>query len=67
MKAKELDKKETGATCDTLAAAHAAIQNFDEAIRWEERALEDAEFSRDEGDAARKRLELYKDKKPYRQ
>ena len=67
IEARDSSKKETGPICDTLAAAYAEIDNFEQAVRWEERTLEDAEFSRDHGDDARKRLELYKDKKPYRQ
>jgi tetratricopeptide (TPR) repeat protein len=50
---------------DTLAAAHAELGNFDEAVRFQEQALQDASFKKDA--SARERLELYKRNKPYRQ
>ena len=48
-----------------LAAAYAETGNFAEAIRWQERALASPQY-RDDPDM-RRRLELYRDKKPYRQ
>jgi tetratricopeptide (TPR) repeat protein len=60
----ELDK--AGArTLEVLAAAHAEKGEFDEAARWQERALEDAQLKDDA--SARARLELYRKKEPYRQ
>ena len=56
-----------GTYCDTLAAAHAEAGQFDEAVRWEKTALEDMAFAQPHGDAARQRLELYTQKKPYRE
>jgi tetratricopeptide (TPR) repeat protein len=50
---------------DTLAAALAAVGNFREAIRWQERALEDPELS--QSAQARLRLELYRAGKSYRE
>jgi tetratricopeptide (TPR) repeat protein len=50
---------------DTLAAAYAEIGNFDEAVRVQEQALQDATFRKDT--TARDRLDLYKKKQPYRQ
>ena len=48
-----------------VAAAFAEIGDFEEAARWQERALEDPALS---GDAeARARLDLYRKKQPYRQ
>ena len=49
----------------TLAAAYAETGNFVEAVRWQERALEDAAFRNDAD--PRRRLELYQKKQPYRQ
>jgi tetratricopeptide (TPR) repeat protein len=51
---------------DTLGAAHAEAGNFTEAVRWEEKALADAQFAKVHGDEARKRLELYRKQQPYR-
>jgi tetratricopeptide (TPR) repeat protein len=63
-RALELDPK--NANCmDTLAAGYAESGEFIEAVRWQERALEDVSLKKDEG--ARRRLELYKKKQPYRQ
>ena len=50
---------------DTLAAAYAEAGQFDEAVRSQERALEDARYAAVEGGGARQRLELYRSKKPY--
>jgi hypothetical protein len=49
-----------------LAAAHAETGDFEQAVRWESKALEDKDFAAHSSVAARKRLELYKQKKPFR-
>ncbi len=46
-----------------LAAAHAETANFDEAVRWQERALEQLK----KADDAQRQLELYRKKQAYRQ
>jgi tetratricopeptide (TPR) repeat protein len=51
----------------TLAAAYAEAGQFDEAVRWQEKALDDKEYANASGEGARQRLQLYRDKKPYRQ
>jgi drug/metabolite transporter (DMT)-like permease len=51
---------------DTLAAAHAEVGAFDEAVREQQRALDFPQFSFRNGPGARKRLELYKAGQPYR-
>src|SRR5439155_19195896 len=64
-KAVDLAKMPNGEYAEALAAAHAEAGNFDEAVSVQERALEDATLKNDAD--ARRRLELYRDKKPYRQ
>lgn len=55
-----------GMFLDTLAAAHAEAGDFKAAVTAQEKALEDAGYARKYGADAQKRLQLYKDKKPYR-
>jgi tetratricopeptide (TPR) repeat protein len=50
---------------EALAAAHAEMGQFAEAVRWQERALQEPSLKNN--DAAHARLELYRQKKPYRQ
>ncbi len=61
----ELAENPEGDFHATLAAAHAEAGNFDEAVRSQQRALEDPDLQ-DDADA-QKRLELYRKKQPYRQ
>lgn len=51
---------------DTLAAAYAEAGQFEEAVRYQTRALEDPTLKGDLRKAARQRLELYRQKKPFR-
>jgi tetratricopeptide (TPR) repeat protein len=51
---------------DTLAAAYAEAGQFEEAVRYQTRALKDPSLSGDLRTAARERLELYRQKKPFR-
>lgn len=55
-----------GTFLDTLAAAHAEAGDFAAAVKAQERALEDTGYARKHGDDAQKRLQLYKDQKPFR-
>jgi len=66
-KAAELTRWENAAILDTLAAAYAETGNFNEAIKWEEKALSVPEFVKHSGEQARKRLQLYTERKPYHQ
>jgi tetratricopeptide (TPR) repeat protein len=51
---------------DTLAAAYAEAGQFEDAIRYETRALADPAFEARSGPVARQRLGLYQQKKPFR-
>jgi tetratricopeptide (TPR) repeat protein len=55
-----------GMFLDTLAAAYAEAGKFAEAVKMQEKALEDKSFTARYGEEAEKRLQLYKAKKPYR-
>ncbi len=52
---------------DTLAAACAEAGKFDDAVKWQKQAMEDASLMAREGDEMKKRLELYTAKKPHRE
>lgn len=64
-KAVELSNSKDADKLDTLAAALAAAGNFKEAVRRQEQALAFPEFERTHGKGASRRLELYRQGKPY--
>jgi tetratricopeptide (TPR) repeat protein len=66
-KACELTDHKNGGYLDTLAAAYAESGQFGEAVEWQEKALKVGDIPVKDLDGARKRLELYKQKKPYRE
>jgi tetratricopeptide (TPR) repeat protein len=65
-KAVEMIKYRDGRFLDTLAAAYAEVGEFDKAVEAQQKAIDDPEFMKDDGDGARKRLKLYRDKRPFR-
>lgn len=65
-KACELTQWKDPHAMDTLAAAYAEAGNFDEAIKWENNALKFPVFAMRFGKRAQKRLQLYRERKPYR-
>mgnify|MGYP001806697347 CR=1 FL=1 len=52
---------------DTLAAASAEAGKFDDAVKWQKQAMEDANLMAREGEELKKRLEAYTAKKPHRE
>jgi tetratricopeptide (TPR) repeat protein len=65
-KACELTMYKNPSHLETLACAHAEKGNFDEAVKWLQKAINSSDFPRKDLEEAKKRLELFKDKKPYR-
>lgn len=68
-KANDLSGSKSGSILDTVAAAHAELGQFDDAIKYQERAFADPFYAKEKEKAeeARKRLQLYREKKPYRE
>jgi tetratricopeptide (TPR) repeat protein len=65
-KACELTEYKNGGLIDTLAAVYAELGEFDKAVEWQEKAIKAGDLPVKDVDAAKKRLELFKAKKPYR-
>ena len=67
-KACELTKWKEHSTLDTLAAAHAEAANFDEAVKWQKKAIELGGYmNKEETGKAAQRLKLFEKGQPYRQ
>jgi tetratricopeptide (TPR) repeat protein len=65
-KACELSDWKTGTFMDTLAAAYAELSDWENAVRYQQQAVDLATTDKDKQDL-RERLELYKAQKPYRE
>lgn len=65
-KACELTEYKNGGYLDTLAAAYAEAGDFAKAVEWQEKAIKAGDMPIKDMDAAKKRLELFKKKEPYR-
>ena len=66
-KACELTNWKEPGNLDTLAAAYAQSGDFQEAIKWQNKALESPAFPKDQVEKAHQRLEMYAAGKPYRE
>jgi tetratricopeptide (TPR) repeat protein len=65
-KACELSESKIPTYFDTLAAAHAESGQFDDAIKWQKKAVEHPEaFDTAEFEKVKQRLKLYEARKPY--
>jgi hypothetical protein len=67
MKACELTGWKNAGYLDTLSVAHAEVGDFEQAIRWQRKALEDPVYQKEEGESAREKLALYSKKQPFRE
>jgi tetratricopeptide (TPR) repeat protein len=66
-KAVELTERKSATYLDTLAAAYAEARRFDDAVRVQQEALTDRRLVVDDGNQANQRLELYRQRKAYRE
>jgi Flp pilus assembly protein TadD len=66
-KACELTEWKNAGFIDTLSAAHAEAGDFEQAIKWQNKALEDPTYAREEKEKAKQKLGYYGQKRPYRE
>ena len=64
-KACELTEWKHADVIEALAAACAEARRFEEAVKWEKKALELSQFNKADDEKARLRLKLYEQRKPY--
>jgi tetratricopeptide (TPR) repeat protein len=66
-KACELTGWKNSGYIDTLSCAYAEIGEFEQAIRWQKKALEDPAYQQEEGEIAQIKLTLYGKRQPFRE
>jgi tetratricopeptide (TPR) repeat protein len=66
-KACELTGWKNAGYLDTLSVAYAEIGDFEQAIRWQRKALEDPAYQKEDGESAQEKLALYAKKQPFRE
>ncbi|MDQ2920246.1 MAG: tetratricopeptide repeat protein, partial [Acidobacteriota bacterium] len=66
LKAAELTNWQEPNVLDTLAAAYAEAGKFDEAVKWQNKALSSPDYVKTYGEEGRQRLQLYTQRKPFR-
>ena len=66
LKAAKLSNWKNAGVLDTLAAAYAEDGQFELAVKWQKKALEDAEYVKENGEEGKLRLKLYEAGKPFR-
>jgi tetratricopeptide (TPR) repeat protein len=66
-KACELTGWKNAGYLDTLSVAYAEVGDFEQATRWQRKALEDPSYQKEEGDNAKGKLALYSKKQPFRE
>src|SRR5262249_23513869 len=60
----ELTEWKNGAALEAFAVANAALGDFDEAVKWQKKVLEDAEYMKVAEETVRKRLDYYESRRP---
>lgn len=67
-KACELTGWKNAGYLDTLSVAYAEVGNYEQAIQWQKKALEDPSYQKEEGQNAREKLALYgRKQQPFRE